>query len=185
MSNTALGNGVLFSLIALLALLLVIFTFAIFQASALGIVRGAWHTIRRVLSWAVRTVRGAWPYIRRTLAVLIVAGWVAINAYWFDMGVHPWCQVTTVTQPDSPGKVTTTQTCGLPDATSYLAVLAFAALLLYPDAKTIWIAGFGMERRLGEALKAADVATEATEGDVLAGSEVAQEVIQQRMGLGS
>jgi hypothetical protein len=205
MSHTALVNGALLGLVALLALLLVIFVvFAIFLASTQRAARGAWHAIRRVLGWTVRaargawhairrvpgstirTVRRAWPYIRRTLAALIVICWVGINAYWFDVGGRPWCQVTTVTQPGSPGKTTTSRDCGLPDATSYLGVLALAALLLYPDAKTIWIGGFGIERRLGPA---EDVTAEATGGDVvgdvIAGSKPAQELIQERFGAGS
>ena len=94
------------------------------------------------------------------------------------------CQVTTVTQPGS--HVTTTQTCGLPDATSYLGVLALVALLIYPDAKSIWIAGFGIEKRIREAVDpAAKMAREAAEGDIIEGSQQARDVIQQRLGQGS
>jgi hypothetical protein len=67
----------------------------------------------------------------------------------------------------------------------YLGVLAFVALLLYPDAKSIWVAGFGIERRLKEVQPAAPLAREAAEGDTVLGSVPARDAIQQRLGQGS
>jgi hypothetical protein len=44
------------------------------------------------------------------------------------------------------GKATTTLTCGLPDVTDFIYVLAAAALLLLPDAHRLKIGGFEFER---------------------------------------
>ncbi len=143
------------------------------------------HGLRGAATGTAHTARIAWPTVRRTVAGAVVVGWVGINAYWFVAGDHPVCQVTTVSQPGTHAKATVTQTCGLPDATMYLGVLAFVGLLLYPDAKSIWVAGFGIERRLREVEPAAMMAREAAEGDTIAGSVPARDAIQQRLGQGS
>ena len=46
----------------------------------------------------------------------------------------------------SGGKATTTSTCGLPDVTDFIYVLAAVALLLLPDAQRLKIGGFEFER---------------------------------------
>lgn len=67
-------------------------------------------------------------------ALLLTGGALAVYAFWLLTGAHPVCQVTTVA-----GHVT--RTCGLPDVTDFIYVLAVVAVLLLPDAKSIKIGG--------------------------------------------
>ena len=87
--------------------------------------------------------------IRWALALALVLAALAVFAYWLTAGTHLACQVVTVTtsaSPATPAKTTTTQTCGLPDVTDFIVVLAAVVLLLLPDAQKLKIGGFEFER---------------------------------------
>jgi hypothetical protein len=94
-----------------------------------------------------RSGRQGWVESTRTvrwaLALALVLGALAAFAYWLAAGTHLSCQIVTVT---SGGKATTTSTCGLPDVTDFIYVLAAVALLLLPDAQRLKIGGFEFER---------------------------------------
>ena len=81
--------------------------------------------------------------VRWGLALALVLAALAVFAYWLAAGTHLSCQVVTVT---AGGKSTTTSTCGLPDVTDFIYVLAAVALLLLPDAQRLKIGGFEFER---------------------------------------
>jgi len=82
--------------------------------------------------------------IRWALALALAIGALAVFSYWLFAGTHLACQVVTVTS--GPGKSTTTQTCGLPDVTDFVYVLAAIVVLLIPDAQKLRIGGFEFER---------------------------------------
>ena len=87
--------------------------------------------------------------IRWALALALVLAALAVFAYWLTAGTHLACQVVTVTtsaSPATPAKTTTTQTCGLPDVTDFIVVLAAVVLLLLPDAQKLKIGGFEFEQ---------------------------------------
>jgi len=84
--------------------------------------------------------------IRWALALALVLGALAVFCYWLAAGTHLACQVVTVTTATAK---TTTQTCGLPDVTEFVYVLAAVAILMLPDAHRLRIGGFEFER-LGE-----------------------------------
>ncbi|MGC1565199.1 MAG: hypothetical protein WA794_04175, partial [Trebonia sp.] len=81
--------------------------------------------------------------VRWGLALALVLAALAVFAYWLAAGTHLSCQIVTVT---AGGKATTTSTCGLPDVTDFIYVLAAVALLLLPDAQRLKIGGFEFER---------------------------------------
>ncbi len=64
--------------------------------------------------------------LRWALALALVLAALAVFAYWLTAGTHLACQVVTVTArlPGTPATTTTTQTCGLPDVTDFVYVLA-------------------------------------------------------------
>jgi hypothetical protein len=82
--------------------------------------------------------------IRWALALALAIGALAVFSYWLFAGTHLACQVVTVTS--GPAKSTTTQTCGLPDVTDFVYVLAAIVVLLIPDAQKLRIGGFEFER---------------------------------------
>ena len=85
--------------------------------------------------------------IRWALALALVLGALAVFCYWLVGNEHLACQVVTVTNGSGvSAKTTTTQTCGLPDVTDFIYVLAAVALLLLPDAQRLKIGGFEFER---------------------------------------
>lgn len=87
--------------------------------------------------------------IRWTLAVALTLASLAVFAYWLYAGKHLACEVVTVSShatPGSPPAMTTTQTCGLPDVTDFVYVLAAVLLLMVPDAQRLRIGGFEFER---------------------------------------
>ena len=85
--------------------------------------------------------------IRWALALAIVLAALGVLCYWLTAGTHLACQVVTVTSGSGPAaKSTTTQTCGLPDVSDFIYVLAAVALLLLPDAQRLKIGGFEFER---------------------------------------
>jgi hypothetical protein len=81
--------------------------------------------------------------IRWALALALVLGALAVGVYWLVAGTRLACQVVTVTTGTG---TTTTQTCGLPDTTDLLYVLAAVVVLLIPDAQRLRIGGFEFER---------------------------------------
>ncbi len=127
-------------------------------------------------------IRAAWPFAWRALAGLIVAGWLALYGYWLKPGDRPACQVTVVTQTGSIVRTTTTRSCGLPSVSAYVYVVAVAAPLLLPDMQRIKIGGVELERRLDEIADAAQVASQAVQGDVVEGSQDAPDVLGQLFG---
>jgi hypothetical protein len=85
--------------------------------------------------------------IRWALALAIALAALGVLCYWLTAGTHLACQVVTVTSGSGPtAKSTTTQTCGLPDVSDFIYVLAAVALLLLPDAQRLKIGGFEFER---------------------------------------
>ena len=89
-------------------------------------------------------------WARWTLAFLIVAGALSVSAYWVASGTRPVCTVATVThmraaRSGSTGSETT-QTCGLPNVSDYIYVLAVVGVLLLPDARSLKIGGFEFQR---------------------------------------
>jgi hypothetical protein len=84
--------------------------------------------------------------IRWALALTLVLASLAVFSYWLFAGEHLSCQVVIVSTPGSPAKTTTTQTCGLPDITDFIYVLAAVALLLLPDTQKLRVGGFEFER---------------------------------------
>jgi hypothetical protein len=84
--------------------------------------------------------------IRWALALALVLAALAVFSYWLLANKDLACQVVTVTTPGSPAKTTTTQTCGLPDVTDFVYVLAAVALLLLPDTQRLRVGGFEFER---------------------------------------
>jgi hypothetical protein len=96
---------------------------------------------------SVRSGRQGWVEstraVRWGLALALVLAALAVFAYWLAAGTHLSCQIVTVT---TGGKATTTSTCGLPDVTDFIYVLAAVALLLLPDAQRLKIGGFEFER---------------------------------------
>ncbi len=83
--------------------------------------------------------------IRWALALALVLGALTVFSYWLFAGENLSCQVVTVTNTSAKTS-TTTQTCGLPDVTDFIYVLAAVALLLLPDAQKLKIGGFEFER---------------------------------------
>jgi hypothetical protein len=81
--------------------------------------------------------------IRWALALVLVLGALAVGVYWLLAGTRLACQEVTVTTGTG---TTTTQTCGLPNATDLLYVLAAVIVLLIPDAQRLRIGGFEFER---------------------------------------
>lgn len=139
-----------------------------------------------------------WRRTRWTAALILTLGGLAVNAYWLFTNGHPVCQVTMA----ASGAVT--KTCGLPDITDYIYLLAVVAVLLLPEAKSIKIGGLEFERlttavreqkeevarltqRVSQAVNttqsinqffgAAEVAEAATAGDITEGSRPAEEVL--------
>ena len=121
-----------------------------------------------------------------------------VYASWVFTSAHPVCQVTTV--PSGAA----TKTCGLPDVTDFIYVLAVVAILLLPETKSIKIGGLEFHRLTTELreqkeeiarlsqhvsqvvsskqelnlfLGAADLAQKARQGDVAEGARPAEEVI--------
>jgi hypothetical protein len=86
---------------------------------------------------------GASRSLRWALALALVLGALAVGLYWLLAGTRLACQVVTVTTATG---TTTTQTCGLPDVTDLLYVLAAVVILLIPDAQRLRIGGFEFER---------------------------------------
>jgi hypothetical protein len=84
--------------------------------------------------------------IRWALALTLVLAALGVFSYWLIGNEHIACQVVTVTTPGVPAKTTTTQTCGLPDITNFIYVLAAVALLLLPDTQRLRVGGFEFER---------------------------------------
>lgn len=87
--------------------------------------------------------------IRWTLALALTLASLAVFTYWLYTGKHLACQVVTVSSRatlGSPATTTTTQTCGLPDVTDFVYVLAAVLLLLVPDVQRLRIGGFEFER---------------------------------------
>jgi len=87
--------------------------------------------------------------IRWVLALALTFAALAVFAYWLYTGKHLACQVVTVSSPataGAPATMTTTQTCGLPDVTDFVYVLAAVVLLLVPDIQRLRIGGFEFER---------------------------------------
>lgn len=82
--------------------------------------------------------------LRWTLALALVLAALAVFCYWLFAGRHLACQVVTVTNGTTSS--TTTQTCGLPDVTDFVYVLAAVVVLLVPDAQRLRIGGFEFER---------------------------------------
>lgn len=82
--------------------------------------------------------------IRWSLALALVLGALAVFSYWLFGNQHAACQVVTVT--NGSASTTTTQTCGLPDVTNFVYVLAAVAILLIPDAQRLRVGGFEFER---------------------------------------
>lgn len=82
--------------------------------------------------------------IRWALALALVLAALAVFAYWLFANQRLSCQVTTVSTPGLPTKMT--QTCGLPDVTDFIYVLAAVALLMIPDAQRLRVGGFEFER---------------------------------------
>jgi hypothetical protein len=125
-------------------------------------------------------------------------GGLVVNAYWLFTNGHPVCQVTTAASG------TVTKSCGLPDITEYIYLLAVLAVLLLPEAKSIKIGGLEFERlttavreqkeevaqltqRVTQAVNttltiqqfsgAAQVAEAATTGDIAKGARPVEEVL--------
>jgi len=141
-----------------------------------------------------------WRRTRWIAALILTVGGLVVNAYWLFTNVHPVCQVTTA----ASGAVT--KSCGLPDITDYIYLLAVLAVLLLPEAKSIKIGGLEFERlttavreqkeevarltqRVSQAVNttqsinqffgAAEVAEAATTGDVAEGARPAEEVLRE------
>ena len=83
---------------------------------------------------------------RWILAAAVLVGWAALYGYWLLSGTQPSCQVVTVARGTSRALATTTRTCGMPDAITYLYLGAIVVLLLLPDARVIALAGARFER---------------------------------------
>jgi hypothetical protein len=90
-----------------------------------------------------RTWAEATRALRWALALALVLGALAVGLYWLLAGTRLACQIVTVTTSTT---TTTTQTCGLPDVTDLLYVLAAVVVLLIPDAQRLRIGGFEFER---------------------------------------
>lgn len=82
--------------------------------------------------------------IRWALALVLALGSLAVFAYWLVAGEHLACQVVTVTAPGTAPRTTTT--CGLPDISYFVYVLAALVILLLPDAQKLRIGGLEFER---------------------------------------
>lgn len=88
---------------------------------------------------------------RWTLAFAISAVVLGFVAYWLATGTRPSCQVITVAPTSTHGAKapetgTTTTTCGLPNVSDFIYVLAVVGLLLLPEAKSLSFGGLGFER---------------------------------------
>jgi hypothetical protein len=101
--------------------------------------RNTASTTDRASSWVEDTRAVRW-----SLALVLVLGALAVFSYWLFGNQHVACQVVTVTS--GPAAKTTTQTCGLPDVTDFVYVLAAVAILLIPDAQRLRVGGFEFER---------------------------------------
>jgi hypothetical protein len=96
-------------------------------------------TADRASSWVESTRAVRW-----CLALALVLGALAVFSYWLFGNQHVACQVVTVS--NGPAAKTTTATCGLPDVTDFVYVLAAVAILLIPDAQRLRVGGFEFER---------------------------------------
>jgi hypothetical protein len=71
-------------------------------------------------------------------------------AYWLKTGTRLACRVTTVTPGSSLNShaagAQITRTCGLPDVSNFVYVLAVVSVLLLPDARSIKIGALSFER---------------------------------------
>ena len=83
--------------------------------------------------------------LRWALALALALAALAVFCYWLLADQDLACQVVTVTN-GATGSSMTTRTCGLPDVTDFIYVLAAIALLLLPDAQRLKIGGFEFER---------------------------------------
>jgi len=83
--------------------------------------------------------------LRWALALALALAALAVFCYWLSADKDLACQVVTVTNGATRSSVTT-RTCGLPDVTDFIYVLAAIALLLLPDAQRLKIGGFEFER---------------------------------------
>jgi hypothetical protein len=83
--------------------------------------------------------------VRWALALALALAALAVFSYWLFAQQDLACQVVTVTNGATRSS-TTTRTCGLPDVTDFVYVLAAIALLLLPDAQRLKIGGFEFER---------------------------------------
>lgn len=83
--------------------------------------------------------------LRWALALALALAALAVFSYWLFADQDLACQVVTVTNGATRSSMTT-RTCGLPDVTDFIYVLAAIALLLLPDAQRLKIGGFEFER---------------------------------------
>lgn len=77
------------------------------------------------------------------LALVLALGTLVLFGYWLAAGSDLACQVVTVT---SGATRTVTRTCGLPDITDFVIVLAVVVVLVLPDAQKLKIGGLEFER---------------------------------------
>jgi hypothetical protein len=91
--------------------------------------------------------------LRWGIALLIVIISAGYMFFCLLTGAAPACQVATVT---TDNHAVTTRTCGLPDVTNDVYLIAVVALLLLPDAKSIKVGGFEFQRLTGEIKEQAD-----------------------------
>lgn len=93
--------------------------------------RDSWVDSTRALRWA--------------LALALALAALAVFSYWLFADRDLACQIVTVTNSATRSSTTTT-TCGLPDVTDFIYVLAAIGLLLLPDAQKLKIGGLEFER---------------------------------------
>lgn len=164
---------------------------------------GTAQTAGRGAGTAQTAAQTPWLRVRWGAALLLTVGALAAYAFWLFTDVRPVCQATTA----ASGAVT--KTCGLPDVTDFIYVLAVVAILLLPEARSIKIGGLEFERLTTEVreqkeeiarlsqhvsqvvsskqelnlfLGAAGLANEARRGDVAEGARPAEEVIGEYLG---
>lgn len=81
--------------------------------------------------------------IRWALALALALAALGVFAYWLAAGADLSCQVVTTTTARA---TTTTRTCGLPDVSDFVYVLAAVVILLLPDVQRLRIGGLEFER---------------------------------------
>lgn len=149
------------------------------------------HRVRNKVRHPWKALQDAYPKtpgapafqrIRQLLALAVIALPLGLYGFWLAAGDQPACSVTTVSSRTAGStKTVTTRNCQLPGTAYYVLVLGVVGMLLWPDVKSFGIGVLSLAKA-DMAAPAAQVASDAVSGDVLAGSQPAEQVLTDVLG---